>query len=200
MLHLWNHSHTKSVIRIYKVHIEFHSKDYTSISVSSTSNLAYNLLVASIESSSNLLSSSFSDRHLTSYNFVYSSLPISLYRLYLRLQTRFRSWILNFSLGWKTTFFFFSFCEKISKIRILNILTFIDQFIPWKSKLFLLYRKWIKKKIEKRCILDRNSDSLFILGKHKGKMGYCEGEIRRSGSIIRSDKDTAIIQARLFRV
>ena len=146
MLHLWNHSHTKSVIRIYKVHIEFHSKDYTSISVSSTSNLAYNLLVASIESSSNLLSSSFSDRHLTSYNFVYSSLPISLYRLYLRLQTRFRSWILNFSLGWKTTFFFFSFCEKISKIRILNILTFIDQFIPWKSKLFLLYRKWIKKK------------------------------------------------------
>lgn len=151
MLHLWNHSHTKSVIRIYKVHIEFHSKDYTSISVSSTSNLAYNLLVASIESSSNLLSSSFSDRHLTSYNFVYSSLPISLYRLYLRLQTRFRSWILNFSLGW--TFFFFLFLRKNIKdtyikyfniyrsiysleIKIISTLSKVDKKKDWETLYF----------------------------------------------------------------
>lgn len=115
LLHLWN-SHTKSVIRVYKIHVEFRSKDYTSISVSSTSNPTYNLLVASVESSSNLLSPSFSDHHLTSYNFVYPSLPVSLYRLYLRLQTWFSSWIPS---PLKSDFLFFSlFAKKYQRFTI----------------------------------------------------------------------------------
>ena len=97
-------------------------------------------------------------------------------------------------------FLLFLFLRKNIKDTYIKYFNIYRSIYSLEIKIISTLSKVDKKKRLRNCILDRNSDSLFILGKHKGKMGYREGEIRRSESIIRSDKDTAIIQARLFRV